>query len=74
MGGEKPVMHFAHYEDGKVVSLDDESYLWDGKWKYWYDCLGNYKLARMKMDTIDHFCPPSEIKEKNIIGWSNFEV
>lgn len=42
----------------------------DGRWYEWLDKYNNREIARMKLDSIDHFYPPTKIiKEENVIAF-----
>lgn len=42
----------------------------DGRWYEWKDKDGNIEIARMKLDTIDHFFPRAEvIKEEDVVAF-----
>ena len=42
----------------------------DGKWYEWKDIFGNVEKARMKLDTPDHFFPPTGvIKEEDVVAY-----
>lgn len=46
----------------------------DGKWYEWEDIHGNREIARMKLDSIDHFYPETKtVKEEDVCRYREIE-
>lgn len=59
--------HSCSYKHGELIY--DGSWE-DGKWYEWKDIFGNVEEARMKLDTPDHFFPPTDvIKEEDVVAY-----
>ena len=59
--------HPCRYEE---VELFHDGTWVDGRWYEWLDKYNNREVARMKLDAIDHFYPPTKvIKEEDVIAF-----
>ena len=59
--------HSCEYKNGEL--FHDGSWV-DGKWYEWKDIHGNIEEARMKLDTPDHFYPPTDIiREEDVVAY-----